>query len=177
MTPNRALQRTLTGGLRLRFAPLNAVVRHLHTPMLIVRFLLILICALFALLVVAAELSSEAPTLVSGLAMLAAVFIAFILILGPFWPNAARIQKLKLILNRVLGVENAIPVVLCAVLGLFTVWSAWDTYVNPTTRELHGIERLIVAVVGSGTLPIFLLLLGVYLLWKAYDFFKRSRAG
>ena len=139
--------------------------------MLIIRGLLILVCGAFALLLAIVQLKS--PGLNPGLIIFAGVFASLVLILGPFWPNSKRIERLKALLDRALGIKNAIGVIGFALFGVIAIVIAWDRYANPV-REWGRLENIVVAVAGPRGVPIAWAVFSLYFFWKAFDLYRKA---
>ena len=140
--------------------------------MFILRAILLLLCAsVFAFIVVGGLASGR---LDGGMMALAGIFFAFLLVLGPFWPSGARAQAIKRSLNKMLGIEDAGPVILVVLLGISAMWNAWSWFTDPM-REPHRVERILAAALGRSSVSMFWAIVGVTLLWKGLDLYRKAR--
>jgi hypothetical protein len=102
------------------------------------------------------------------------IFGGFVLILGPFWPNAQRIQTFKSLVADVLGVRDATKIIAFTIGALGAFFLAWDRYIDPA-QDIHSLERIIVLAVGRSALPIVEAIFGMYFLWRALDEYAKAR--
>lgn len=105
---------------------------------------------------------------------LSGIAVVVLLILGPLWPSAGKIERGKSILDRVTGLPDATPVMVNVVGGVFSLYEAWYSYTH-TSRELHRFEKPIAALFGPNVVPIAWLLLAAGCAWYAYRFYRKSK--
>jgi len=142
--------------------------------MLFIRRVLQIIFGLLLAAVIYSSWKSPNPNYESTIGLLGiALFV--ILILGPWWPSAEKIERAKTSLNHVIGIPNATPVVVNVLGVLFSLYEAWDSYAHPS-REAFRLEKIIAALFGPGVIPIAWIFLAVGCAWYAYRFY-RDRSG
>jgi hypothetical protein len=141
--------------------------------MLFIRRVLQLIFGLLLAAVLYSHWKSPNPNYESTIG-LSGIALLVILVLGPFWPSANKIERAKAILDRVTGLPNATPVVVNVLGGLFALYEAWDSYAH-SPREALRIERTIATLFGSGAVPVAWLFLAAGCAWYAYRFYRKSK--
>jgi asparagine N-glycosylation enzyme membrane subunit Stt3 len=144
--------------------------------MMIVRALLIVICGLFVLLLLALALipGDQGPGERLGMVVASGFFVVLILILGPFWPNAEKTQKLKLALDRYPRAKAYVHAFVVGTAGAVLLLRAWDFHVKGS-HNLGGLEKLVVTIAGPSALPVVLGVAGLYCLWKVLRCLVKAR--
>lgn len=112
--------------------------------MLILRRLLQLAFGLVAAAVLFITIRAPGANVLTNLVFVA-FFILIILVLGPWWPSADKISKWKLNLPTD-SPRIAFPL-FAALLGGFSFFRAWDTYVRPN-QEFRRFELFVSAQFG-----------------------------
>ena len=142
--------------------------------MIVVRGLLFFIFSLlaaFAVYLVYEEPASR--TNWTGLA----TFLVILAILGPAWPSPSNFQRWGAGLNRILGIDNATPVLVNGLCALYSAYNVWDTYAHPG-RQLHDFEKVLAAFFGTdGVLLAWVIIFAscAYYAIRAYRVSKEAR--
>jgi hypothetical protein len=140
--------------------------------MSVIRIFLQVVFGLLSLIVVFFSLRGPNPDYAANLPMLA-IFIAIILVLGPWWPSADKAQKWKLDLltddPRVAGY------LLCAALGSYASYNAWDRYMDPTD-EFMRFERSVAALAGPGGVVAAWIMIAIGCFASAVRFYRKRRS-
>lgn len=119
--------------------------------MLFIRRVLQIIFGLLLAAVIYSSWKSPNPNYESTIGLLGiALFV--ILILGPWWPSAEKIERAKTSLNHVIGIPNATPVVVNVLGVLFSLYEAWDSYAHPS-REAFVSKKLLLLYSALASYP------------------------
>ncbi len=142
--------------------------------MRVIRALLIVVFGLLASLVVSDLWKAPNANARLNWAVLA-LFVLIIVVLGPLWPNATKMQKLAAALDRATGIPNATPIVINLLGAVYSLYMVWNTYAHPD-RELHRFERPIAGLFGADGVIVSWLFICVGCSIYGYRFYKISKA-
>jgi len=140
--------------------------------MSVIRILLQVTFGLLSLIVVFFFLRAPNPDYATNLPMLA-IFIAIILVLGPWWPSADKAQKWKL--NLPTDDPRVAAYLLCAFLGAYAVYRAWDRYVDPN-QDFMRFEKTVAALAGPAGVVAAWIIIAVGCFGSAVTFYRKRRS-
>jgi hypothetical protein len=137
-----------------------------------IRIFLQVVFGLLSFIVIFFFLRGPNPNYATNLPILA-IFIAVILVLGPWWPSANKAQKWKL--NVPTDDPRVAGYLLSAVLGLYASYKAWDRYVDPNDEFIR-VERTIAALAGPGGVVAAWIIIAVACFGSALQFYRKRRS-
>ena len=141
--------------------------------MIIVRGFLALIFLVLVGLVLMDIFNGPKPNYRVQLPVLA-ISIGIVLVLGPLWPSANKIQKVKAFFDRLTGLPNSTPVIANVICACYATYKIWDTYAH-SPSSFAGFERTLARTFGPESVPVGWFFIAVGAVWYGIRFYKASK--